>query len=53
MPVHPRLAGRRTEATTAGDTALAEAETLKLQACLKAQIWLEEGHVSSGLRGFA
>jgi hypothetical protein len=30
-----------------------QAEALKLQASLKAQIWLEDGHVSSGLRGFA
>jgi hypothetical protein len=36
-----------------GETTQTEAEVLKHQAGLKAQIWLEEWHVSSGLRGFA
>ena len=40
-------------ATMAGDTDLAEAEALKHQAGLKAQIWLEEWHVSSGLRAYS
>jgi len=53
LPVHPRGSPGGAETTRAEDTALAEAEALKLQACLKAQIWLEDGHVSSGLRGFA
>jgi len=35
------------------ETILAEAEAFKHQAGLMAQIYLEEGHVSSGLRGFA
>jgi hypothetical protein len=41
------------EISRAGDTALAKAGALKHQACLKAQIRWEDGHVSSGLRGFA
>ena len=32
---------------------MAEAEALKHQAGFKAQIWLEEGHVSSGLRAYS
>jgi len=51
----PRARGSQggAAATRAGDTALAEAEALKLQAGLKAQIWLEDGHVSSGLRAYS
>jgi hypothetical protein len=49
--VHPRGSQGGAETTRAGDTALAEA--LKLQAGLKAQIWLEDGHVSSGLRAYS
>jgi hypothetical protein len=35
------------------ETILAEAEAFKLQAGLMAQIYLEDGHVSSGLRAYS
>ena len=51
--MHPPGSQGGAAATKAEDTDLAVAEALKHQACLKAQIWLEDGQVSSGLRGFA